>query len=70
MTGIPGGEGDGAPVGGGAPDEGGVAVVAGFAGFTEGSTWGSVKPHFVQKRAPSLASSPQWRQTVIQGGQG
>jgi hypothetical protein len=53
------------PVGGGG---GGSGLTPGGDGETDASTWGSVYPHFLQKRAPSLASSPQWRQTVTDGG--
>ena len=52
----------------GVPGPGGAGEEGRFALFpTDGSTWGRVKPHFVQNNAPSLASSPQWRQTDTAG---
>jgi hypothetical protein len=39
----------------------------GGGGGTLPSTCGSTNPHFVQKSAPSGASSPQWRHTATSG---
>jgi hypothetical protein len=45
----------------------GAGIEVGAGAIRVPSTWGRVKPHLGQKRAPSAPISPQWRHTGTMG---